>query len=193
MLKSDFTPMDRQYGIGLMELLISLILFMICVVALTNMQMKSGMESLDNQQRSAALWKARGLIDRISANKTNAAIVQYQSSIAQSDTCPKQPVKRCEPSSASSTTAQCTSKEMAVYDVWSVFCETETGLSSQLIEHSASLSCTGACTPSSNMTLRIAWVSKYSDSDNRRSNTVKDGDGNAMAANQDYIALDFRP
>lgn len=57
-----------------MELLISLILFMICVIALTNMQMKSGMESLDNQQRSSALWKARGLIDRISANKTTAAI-----------------------------------------------------------------------------------------------------------------------
>lgn len=176
-----------------MELLISLILFMICVIALTNMQMKSGMESLDNQQRSSALWKARGLIDRISANKTTAAIKQYQTSIAQSSTCPKQPAKQCETMATTFSTPQCTSKELAAYDVWSVFCDEDTGLSSQLIDHNASLGCTGPCTPSSNMTLRIAWVSKYSDSDNRRSRTIKDRDGNTIDANQDYIALDFRP
>jgi type IV pilus modification protein PilV len=183
----------RENGIGLIELLIALLLFGVCIVALSQMQIKTGMQGLDNHQRAIALWSARGLIDRISANSSDEGITEYQTRIAAINDCQAFSVKQCESVPSGSEVSACSPSELAAHDVWSTFCEGEDSLSSQLIDYQANLTCDGPCTADSNMTLRLSWISRVSDSDRRLKSVTTDTTGTQTPSNFDFITLEFRP
>jgi hypothetical protein len=143
------------------------------------------MESLDNHQRAVALWSARGLVDRIFANNRPDSISEYEKRINSIADCTAYTVTYCEAQSTASEVPSCSATELAAHDVWSTFCEGENSVSAQLIEYDAELTCNGPCTTDSDMELRLSWISKISDSD-ERSTTLSLGA-------RDFITLSFRP
>lgn len=181
-----------EKGVGMVELLVAILIFTICILNLTTMQLKAGMDSLDNHQRSIALTSAKGLIDRITANNSNAALLEYRNRITQISDCSSFIPKRCEATPGNASAESCSVTELAAFDVWNVFCSVEAGLESKLIEYRAELACIGVCTANPNMILRILWVSKYADTDERLTESTTYGDME-IASNLDFLTLQFRP
>lgn len=183
----------REQGVGLIELLVSLIIFTVCIVSLTKMQFNSSMGSVDNHQRSVALWAARGLVDRISANYSQNSIREYQSVLSDFAGCDSSTPKRCETTSSTTQAQSCDASELAEYDVWSTVCDTNNGLDVSLINYSFDLICAGICTTDSNIQLDVSWVSRVSDSDARLNTTTSIAGADEVASNLDFITLQFRP
>lgn len=171
----------KQSGVSLIEVLISLLLFGISVMGYSALQTRSMQESLDNQQRSIALWRANGLIDRISANNSIDAIEAYDDSINNFDECASSPPANC--AELGGAADECSSDELAQYDVWSSFCGVDGGAQSKLIDFSAALACDGACAPGVDMTITINWFSK----------AVEGTLNMTEAASVEQVSLEFRP
>lgn len=171
----------NQSGVSLIEVLISLLLFGVSVMGYSALQTRSMQESLDSQQRAIALWRANGLIDRISANNSDEAISQYASAIGDFDECSESPPANCAEIGGSADA--CSAEDLADYDVWSAFCGVDGGSSSQLIDFSVGLACDAACASGVDMTVTVNWVSKAAESNSNL---------NADAA-VEQIALRFRP
>jgi len=184
---------QSQKGMGLIELMMAVLIFAVCIAGLTTMQLKSGMSSLDSHQRSVALWRARGLVDRITVNNSEEALKAYQTGLRDLTSCPKTAPRLCEATTSNRNPAACSVVALANNDIWDVFCDDDDGLDNQLIDFNASLTCAGTCAPNVNMVLQVSWISKVADSDTRLS-TKKTAVGSmSIAANQDFIALDFQP
>jgi|GEM_PF-5374155 len=190
--KHNLLNFNAQRGVGMIELQFAILIFVICMVSLATMQIRASTESLDNHQRSTALLSANGLIDRISTNNSNVALVEYRDRVSQIDDCSSYTPKQCEATSSNATAETCSATDMAAFDVWNVFCSAESGLESKLIDYSAALTCADPCTANSDMTLRVSWISKYADSDQRLNAVTTYSDGE-LASNLDFITFVFRP
>ncbi len=181
----------RQTGVGMIELQVAILIFIVCIVSLTKMQLKAGMEGLDNYQRSTALMSSQALMDRISANNSGTALSEYINRVQEISNCGSYTPKQCQATSSNAAEA-CTVTDMAAFDVWDVFCSDEQGLDSRLVDYTAELTCDGTCTPNPDMTLRVSWVSRYADTDERLNETTEYGN-TEVASNLDFISLQFRP
>lgn len=171
----------NQSGVSLIEVLVSLLLFGVSVMGYSALQTRSMQESLDSQQRSIALWRAHGLVDRMSVNNSDDALAQYNSAIGDFDVCPDAPPADCAEVGGAADT--CSATDLADYDVWSAFCGVDGGADSQLIDFSVDLTCAAACAAGEDMTITVNWVSKAAESN---ANLSADA-----AAEQ--ITLRFRP
>jgi len=180
-----------QSGVALIELLVALVLFVVSLVVLSQMQMRSVMQSFDNHQRSIALWQGKALIARMSANNSPAALAAYQKQLINVHPCTSSPPKQCEGTLANPDVAACDTQDMAGFDVWVTFCG-DSGLDSELVDYTAELNCPGGCIPGANINLRITWISKATDSDSGLREAKVNHDGVATDANLDFISLDFR-
>ena len=180
-----------ESGIALIELLVALVLFAVCVVVLSQMQMRSVMQSFDSHQRSFALWQGKALIARMSANNSSNALAAYQKHVLNMRPCASAPVKQCEGTPSNPDAAACDAQEMAGFDVWVTFCG-DSGLDSTLVDYTAELNCPGGCIPGANINLRISWVSKSTDNDSELREAKVTRDGVSTDANLDFISLDFR-
>lgn len=170
-----------ESGVSLIEVLISVLLFGISVMGYSSLQTRSMQESLDNQQRSIALWRAHGLIDRMSANNSDDAIAQYSAAMGDFDECSDAPPANC--AEVNGAAESCSATDLADYDVWSAFCGVDGGTSSQLIDFSVGLACDAACASGVDMTITVNWISKAAESNTNL---------NADAAIE-QISLRFRP
>lgn len=184
---------SREAGVGLIELLVALLLFTVCVVSLTQMQFKAAMASMDNHQRAVALGSARAMIDRISVNNNLDALTEYTTLLAKEDICAVEPIKSCEANLSKTSSDTCSATEIATYDVWSIFCDGNSSISEQLVDYRADLTCTGVCSTTSDMTLRVSWISRVSDNDSRIEASTKNANGTDTPNNLDFVELGFRP
>lgn len=171
----------KQSGVSLIEVLISLLLFGISVMGYSALQTRSMQESLDGQQRSIALWRAHGLVDRITVNNSDAALTRYSTAINSFDGCADNPPANCAEIGGDADT--CSAQDLASYDVWSAFCGVDGGADSQLIDFTSGLACDAICATGVDMTLTINWISKSADS-----NTDLSADAAA-----EQVSLRFRP
>jgi type IV pilus assembly protein PilV len=108
--------MNKQRGISLIEVLITLLVTTIGLLGLAAMQLSALQATADSGQRSQATWLMQDLIERMRAN-TGADDSHYQQTV----TCDNQP-NQCAPSEANSTSVQCTAAQMAYFDLWESQC-----------------------------------------------------------------------
>lgn len=180
-LRSAMLLQRRQGGITLVEVLVSLLIFALSVMGYSALQTRSVQESLDNQQRAIALWRANGLIDHITANNSAAALATYDSEINGFSACTSNPPADCADTGVAASI--CSAEELAAFDVWSTMCEIGGGAAAALIEFDVDLTCPSGCAPGADMTLTINWISKAVDSHQHM-----DAD-----AAREQISLVFRP
>ncbi|MBL4826884.1 MAG: type IV pilus modification protein PilV [Spongiibacteraceae bacterium] len=153
---------DKQSGMTLIEVLITLFIMAIGLLGLAGLQSASIKDGLDTAKRSQVTWLVSELVERMRANPGGQA-TGYTS--ASGTTCAAIPEKRCSHNSAGTAATDCTPNEMATYDVWEVFCGMpETGVMANspdvLNLESITISCGGACTSKSDYTVSISWTTQ---------------------------------
>lgn len=129
----------KQSGSTLVEALVSLFVFAVGALGIAALQTTSVVRNDDTSARSAVIWKAQDLVDRMRSTKTvqnstgrindyltaidngvnnigtfNAANGSYQCPSTQPTSCDSQ---------------VCNADEMVTFDLWDVFCNPSSGLS----------------------------------------------------------------
>ena len=116
-----------QRGVTLVELLVSVFVFAIGVLGFSALQTRSLQATADNAQREAVAWMADSLVGRIRANR--AGLQDYVNAIDAFNTAGNscaavaQPTN-CGQNQGAATVAACTAQELAVYDLWDLYCNT---------------------------------------------------------------------
>jgi type IV pilus assembly protein PilV len=161
----------KQQGVSLIEVLVSMIIFSVGILGMSTLQTRVIQENIDQRQRDVAIWQAQAIIDRISLNKTPAALTQYESSISSSTICDAAPATICAESyfgAAEVDAAICSITEMAIYDSWDTLCTNDQGAADVLRDLNAQLTCDSTpCVQGSNLKLRLLWRSLTAQSDPR--------------------------
>ncbi|GHA07242.1 hypothetical protein GCM10008090_16320 [Arenicella chitinivorans] len=134
-----------QKGATLIEAMTALFVFAVGALGIAAMQTTSMVRGDDTRQRSIAIWKAQELVDRIKATKTidspDGLIATYITQINNTNNdngigvlnsaseyqCPTAAPARCDDVNGTNAGA-CTAAQVVQADLWSVFCEPNTGL-----------------------------------------------------------------
>lgn len=130
----------KQTGLSLIEVLVSMIIFAIGILGMATLQTRVLQENFDQFQRDTAIWQAQAIIDRVSLNKSAAALKQYETSISNANLCDNALTKTCA-STSSSVASECTETELAEFDAWDVLCTDNQGVADLLTGFNASFNC----------------------------------------------------
>ena len=130
-------------GGSLLEALVALLVFAFGALGIAALQATSLIRSDDARQRSAVIWKALELVERINSNRgypdQTTVMAAYQSAVGAVDLssiphyshsqfrCSSTPPPACA-GGAATAGARCSLEQLARFDVWSVFCDPSTGL-----------------------------------------------------------------
>jgi type IV pilus assembly protein PilV len=176
--------MRRQKGVTLIEVLVSMIIFSVGILGMTTLQTRVLQENADQHQRQVAISTAQAITDRMTMNKSPAALVQYATSISDNGICDAAPAQICSESYAAGAEVDadvCSETEMAIYDSWDILCASDAGAADQLINFNARLTCATATCDSDtgdNLTLQLLWRSRTAQLDPRLPTTTIDDDAN---------------
>lgn len=107
--------MNKQKGITLIEVLITLLVTTVGLLGLAALQLNALQATADSNQRSQAVWLMQDLIERMRANP-KASNASYGQTIS----CNNAPQQCAD--STSATSVQCTAAEMAYFDLWETQC-----------------------------------------------------------------------
>jgi len=136
---------QNQQGVSLIEALVSLFLFSIGALGIAALSTTALVRTDDTKQRSIAIWKAQELVDRIRSTKTSdnplGLIDAYITEIDNDNSddgigdfdandefsCPNNPPTRCDDQNGTAATS-CTAVQLVEFDVWSTFCDPNTGI-----------------------------------------------------------------
>lgn len=137
---------SSQRGATLIEAMVSLFVFAVGALGIAAMQTSSLVRGDDTKQRSLAIWKAQELADRMRITKTpknpDGLIDQYIAEINNTNaddgigkfnlndvySCPNSAPTRCDDTNGTSVAA-CTQAQLIEFDVWSVMCDPNSGIS----------------------------------------------------------------
>jgi len=192
---------NKQIGLTLIEVLVSLAILSVGIVGMASMQMYTNSQIQDQNLRNLAIWKVDELATRISINSDPAAIAQYNTSVNDVDLCLNVPTV-CEDSyqnGAWAAAAECTPTEMAIFDSWTSLCDdSDTGA---LVRADATLECLPNCDGVSPIRLTVAWRSVSASIDPRLINEddssqftdLTSGDTEDSNATIDYYRITFQP
>jgi len=129
---------SEQLGSTLVESLVSLFVFAVGALGIAALQTTSVVRNDDTSARSAAIWKAQDLVDRMRSSKTVVnttgrinnyldAINNNASNIGMFNTASEY---QCNAVPTSCDTQLCDADEMVAFDLWDVFCNPSSGLAS---------------------------------------------------------------
>ncbi|WP_163835133.1 type IV pilus modification protein PilV [Spartinivicinus ruber] len=142
----------NQQGIGLIEVLITILIIAIGLLGLAGMQAQSIKSTYQASQRSQAIWLAQELVERMRANPLgiiNNAAGGYTKT--NSFSCSSKP-KNCNGRSAS-----CTHNEIAQHDLWNIFCDEATN-KEILANLTPTITCAPTdCSPNADITVTVEW------------------------------------
>jgi len=116
----------KQAGLGLMEVLVTILITTVGLVGLTAMQMQSIRTVSDSGNRTQAVWVVNDLINRMRANETAAASYVTANEMR----CDQIPggIKMCAGYSQNGTSMapanDCSNDDLAVFDLWDALCGT---------------------------------------------------------------------
>lgn len=135
---------NHQGGIGLIEVLVTIVITTIGLLGLSAMQMQSIRSVSDTGNRTHAIWVANDLINRIRAN--NIAVNNYTTAginCVNGDGASNAPaVKMCASYSLDgkqeAAAGDCSNTEMATFDLWDALCGTAALTGSSAMTSSAS-------------------------------------------------------
>ena len=142
----------NQQGIGLIEVMIAVFIFIGSVMAVNGMQTQALRVTHDSLQRSHATWVANAAVElmRLNPDGLNSSIYQTEAHTASTVTpyC-SIPPKNC-------IGATCSSSEMAQFDIFDLMCNG----AANLINPNISINCTASCTQGDLVTFTINWDSR---------------------------------
>lgn len=145
-----------QAGTTLIEVLVALLVFTIGLQGVTTLQYQAMKDNFDAAQRSHGVWIAHELINRIRANTAGRENGDYT---INADPCGAVP--------ASCVGNDCSTTEMATYDIWDSVCQ------NSLLNPNININCNDAnigdadaCSEGSDFTLLLQWSSKSVSDDN---------------------------
>lgn len=148
-----FLELRRQQGIGLIEVIISALIFMGGIMAVAGMQSQAIRVTHDSIQRSQAAWLANAAAELIKVNLSGLDSSTYQNAAASVSAnrvsyCAT-PLKQCIGST-------CNATEMASFDVHDLMCKNGNGI----INPAITINCAPACSTGSKVTITVAWDSR---------------------------------
>lgn len=175
--------MNRQRGVGMIEVLVTFLVLSIGLLGLASMQRATVKENFDTGQRSQGMWLVQALIERMRANPDGLATGYTAAALVVDASCAA-PAKFCSNhhyDGAAKVTAavDCTADEMATSDVWEVFCGYQ---NANVLSNSAdsleltgiAIACApvvaGACDTNANFTVDMDWTARGVES---RTNTTE--------------------
>ena len=191
--------MEKQKGIGLIEVLVTVFITTIGLLGLSSLQMQSIRSVSDSGNRTHAIWVANDLINRIRANEI--ALASYVT--ANELRCANQPsgIKICsayfDGTNQQPPDATCSNIDLALFDQWETLC----GISSITGVNGVSNSSSVINTPGLVVTdlgnddfqITVTWNSRTGGTDNN-GNTVYFVEEGSVAENQrESYSMVFRP
>jgi len=198
------TQLSKQYGIGMIEVLVTIAITTIGILGLSAMQMQSIRSVSDSGNRTHAIWVANDLINRIRANK-----VAFNSYLTDEMKCQKDDgssaipqLKMCASHSKDGSVAppanNCSNEDLALYDQWEALCGLESLTGADTFTSSASFISDPGLTiedeGDGNMMLTISWSSRTAgkSADGNRDIYYLESGQLAETAREDYSVV-FRP
>ena len=119
---------NKRAGFALIEVLVTAVILAIGISGLGMLLIKSIQGGQDSSQKSQAIWVVQDYIGRIKANAPGARERHYSISNEESYDCvTNKPTTQCadlyNPDNGGvDSAAECTSKQMAAFDVWTTLC-----------------------------------------------------------------------
>lgn len=102
----------RQRGVGLIEVLISILVFAMGILGLATMQINAKRTGYDALQRSLATALTRDIVERMRSNPSVAALTVYgTANNLGGNTIATEPTPNCK-------TAACSTTALATHDLW---------------------------------------------------------------------------
>lgn len=108
--------MNKQKGITMIEVLVTLLVTTVGLLGLAALQLKALQATADSGQRSQAVWLMQDLIESMRANP-KATDANYRQAV----TCNNTPAQ-CAPTPGGVTSTECNAEQMAYFNLWESQC-----------------------------------------------------------------------
>lgn len=190
--------LQLQKGIGLIEVLVTIVITAVGLLGLSAMQMQSVRSAEDSGNRSHAIWMANDLINRMRANEvqnydTNGVVLSCNAIPDNLTICGEY-----HDGSNAIAPANCSNAEQAVFDRWEVLCGmaaavdgTAAVTSSASFINNPGLQITTLANQDVQMT--ISWDSRTSGTDAEGVQRFMIDENNASAVQRESYVTVFRP
>lgn len=149
-----------QYGMTLIEVLVTVLIVSIGLLGLASLQATSIKEGMDTSKRSQGVWMIDELASRMRVNDAGLA-TGYTGAGTVANLCNGAAVTQCTGGN------ECTGNEMARFDVWEVICGPNAGdgviasSNDNINVTNYTITCDAApCSGTSNFTISINWIAK---------------------------------
>lgn len=173
----------RQKGIGVIEVLIALVLVSFGVLGMAGLQLTGMKHSAGGFNRSKATLFAENLSARMRTNPeavNDSAYAPFDSGAVGGISCSTKPVPYCQ-ASKDVDAAECTSTQMAAFDLYSVACgswssadKAVDGVADSLPNGRLQVTCDDApCLDNSSYTVLISWSENTGQDGNEATSTPK--------------------
>ena len=151
-MKINGTP-THQRGIGLLEVMIGVLVFVGGALAITNMQKQAIRTTHDLIQRSQAIWLASAAVDMIKANQNGLDGSLYQN---HAQNVSANPVGYCTASRSHCIGSTCSTSQMAQFDVEDLICTNDISL----INPNLTIDCRAPCSVGARVVVTVSWDSR---------------------------------
>ncbi len=174
----------RSQGATLIEVIISVFIFTVGVLAFAGLQSRSIQSTFDNTQRDQVVWLTQSLIDRVRVNKNGGAT--YETALSDFD------LADCSTPATLCDAANCTSAQMATFDVWDLYCRNSFQGASAISALSVNFSCDPVgCAPGADMLITTNWCARSLESTEGLATAADDVCENTIAEMEYRVG--FRP
>lgn len=106
-----------QHGVGMVEVLVSLVILAIAVLGFAALQFKALEAVQESNDRTSAMTLARDLAERIRVNRTQLSVYKSQLNAASNQSAAINCVKADTTTAAATTIVMCSRSQMAAFDV----------------------------------------------------------------------------
>ncbi|WOG26418.1 type IV pilus modification protein PilV [Endozoicomonas sp. 8E] len=145
---------SKETGFGLIEVLISVVIFMVGILGMAGMQAQAVRATQDSLQRSQAIWLANEMSERMKVNVQGVESGRYQSTAQTASSnlssyCAGPVPRQCIANS-------CSADEMADFDVHDLMCRNARVSNQQL-----AVSCSASpCNSGETVSITLKWETR---------------------------------
>lgn len=145
----------RQKGIGLVEVMIGVLIFVGGVMAIAGMHSKAIRTNHDAIQRSQAVWMANAAAELMKLNPAGLANSAYQREASRASS---NLGVYCQASTPHCIGTTCNPDQMAAFDIHGLMCSSV----NTMIEPEIDVDCDGSCGPTDKVKILISWSARGS-------------------------------
>ncbi len=146
-------PTSRQKGVGLIEVMVGVLIFVSGVIAVAGMHSQALRSTHDSIQRSQALWLANAAAELMKLNPSGLNSSSYQAAAVSasnklSSYCSSWPVQCIG--------ASCTPNQMATFDMHELMCKN----ANDIINPTIAINCPPPCASGAIVRIAVGWDSR---------------------------------